>query len=80
MFEDLFPGIVHITAHSEPGANCKPQDECIPYLGGGDVDLVVIVDVLVEFLIELIAAFESEADQAKDRRNRQLKPLRSEVW
>ena len=75
MMLNLLPGVADITAHSEPGAHCKPQDEFLRYLGGCDVDLVVFIDVLAEPLIDVIVPLESEADQSQHWRNWQLKPV-----
>ena len=66
---------MNIRLFREPGAHSESEYVLVSYLGGGDVDLAVIVDVLVELLVDHIGRLESETNESHGWRNGQLKPF-----
>ena len=66
---------MNVRLHGESGTNGEPQDVGIPDLGGSEVDLASVVDLLVERLIDRVAGLQSEADQPQLGRNWKLESL-----
>ena len=57
-----------------PWAHCKSEDECVLYLGRGDVNPLSLIDPLAQRLVPLVISAESEADQPHPGRYWELKP------
>ena len=75
MIQYFLPGQLDVRLHSKSGTNCEPQNVGLADFARRDVDFPSIVDLFVQRLVDSIARFQPEADQAQLGRDRQVEPL-----